>query len=229
MQLSRGVRHRSSCLTSELMPLLSVACTAARRLCLASSSLGHRVDTCTAPHQPKHHPVSVQLQACEQSQSRPLARLNTVTMALCGNRLTVQAEGYLVPQPRYAVSQQLQQPAAVHVLGPSPAMPVRLLLHLMQPRCAAVVDCLCTLQLLLLVLRAGCRQAVWCGGSSTAGSHCSAVNPGAGKGPCAAHTHKQGQSAVQNSPSGAVARTISWWLMATSLSCSCRSATHTSL
>lgn len=151
-----------------------------------------------------------------------MACLNTVTMVLCGNRLSVQADGYLVPQPRYAVSQQLQQPAAVHVLGRSPTMPVRLLLHVMQPRCAAVVGCLCTLQLLLLVLRAGCRQTVWCGGSSTAGSHCSAVF-------CIWCMHMKGQSAVQNSPSGAVVLTISWWLMATSLSCSCRSATHTSL
>lgn len=65
MQLSRGVQHRSSYLTSELMPLLSVACTAARRLCLASSSLGHCADTCTASHQPRRRPVSVQLQARE--------------------------------------------------------------------------------------------------------------------------------------------------------------------
>lgn len=60
---------------------------------------------------------------------------------------------HLVPQACHILPQQVQQLAAVRVAINRAAMPLQLLLHLTQPRLAALMAGLCPLQLLLLGLR----------------------------------------------------------------------------
>jgi hypothetical protein len=76
---------------------------------------------------------------------------------------------HLGSQARHIVPQHIKQPVAVKLLSIAPPMPLQLLLHLTQPCCAAVVCCLCTLQLLLLSLSDSTQK-------TTTQSHCLCVD-----------------------------------------------------